>query len=70
MGVKETVEADDLDKLIYMHQVLEETLRLYPIASAIAREAPENFDMCGYAIPKGSVILVSLIICSASQLHV
>lgn len=59
MHDKETVEPDDLDKLIYMHQVFEETLRLYPTASAIAREAPDNFNMCGYAIPKGSTILVS-----------
>ena len=61
MHNKKTVEPDDLDKLIYMHQVFEETLRLYPSASAVGREAPENFNMCGYAIPKGSIILVSSI---------
>lgn len=59
VGHKEVVEADDLDNLVYMHQVFEETLRLYPIAAATVREAPENLNLCGYPIPKGSMVLVS-----------
>jgi len=49
----------DLPKLRYTTQVLEESMRLYPPAWMIERQALEDDVICGYRVPKGSVIGIS-----------
>lgn len=49
---------DDVPKLVYTRQVLEEALRLYPPAWAILREPKKADRLGGYAIPAGSAIYV------------
>jgi cytochrome P450 len=39
--------------------VIRETLRLYPPAWAIGREALEDFELCGFRIPRGSQLWLS-----------
>jgi cytochrome P450 len=51
--------ADDVPRLSYARMVLAESMRLYPPAWAIGRRALEDFTVGGYAIPKGTVMLVS-----------
>jgi cytochrome P450 len=50
---------DDLARLPYTRAVLAESLRLYPPVYAIAREAVVAFEVGGYPIPPGTLILMS-----------
>ena len=50
--------------LLY-HQVIEETLRMYPPGPAIGRKIPTDMTLHGYKIPKGT--LVQVCVCIAIQ---
>jgi cytochrome P450 len=49
----------DLPRLPYCLQVFKETMRLYPPAFAILREALYDIEIDGYRVPKGHTVLVS-----------
>lgn len=49
--------------LIYTERVVKETLRLYPPAYALFREATEDAEIGGYRVPEGSKV-------SLPQIHV
>jgi len=49
----------DLPKLIYMGQVINEVLRLYPAAYLFAREAIEDDVIDGYPIPAKTLIFIT-----------
>jgi cytochrome P450 len=49
---------EDLPNLRYTQQVIEESMRLYPPAWIIGREAVEDDVIQGFRIPKGSSILL------------
>jgi len=49
----------DLPQLTYTRMVVQETLRLYPSAWAIARTAVKNDEIDGYRIPAKSLIVIS-----------
>ncbi len=49
----------DLPKLVYMQQVLNEVLRLYPAAYLFAREAVVDDVLDGYPIPANTLIFIS-----------
>jgi cytochrome P450 len=44
----------DLDALTYTEQVIQETLRLYPPAFIVFREAREDVELGGYRVPEGT----------------
>ena len=48
VGDKTTVEADDLDKLTYLTQVFEESMRLYPPASPQKAAPSGGMTLRGY----------------------
>jgi cytochrome P450 len=50
---------EDLARLPYCLQVFKETLRLYPLAASIVREALHDLEIDGYLVPKGSTVMVS-----------
>lgn len=52
-------EFDDLPDLRYTEMVLAEAMRLYPPAWAIGRKAIAPFELGGYKIPKGAILIVS-----------
>ncbi len=49
---------DDLDALPYTRWCFEEAMRLYPPAFTIARRAETNAEIGGYAVPKGSEVIL------------
>ena len=49
---------DDLARLPYARQVLAETMRLYPPAWVIGRQAGRDLDLDGVAIAQGSTVLL------------
>jgi cytochrome P450 len=51
--------AQDLPRLRYMQQVLDETLRLYPSVFMLARQPVGDQELGGYTIRAGSVVFVS-----------
>lgn len=53
-----TPRAEDVPQLRYARMVIDETLRLYPPAHTLSREAIAPDDVCGHRIPVGSVIYV------------
>jgi cytochrome P450 len=54
-----TVSAMDLPRLKYVEQVVSETLRLYPSAWVIGREATRDTQLGGQLVRKGTTVLCS-----------
>ncbi len=50
----------DLPKMPYLEMVVKESMRLYPPAWTVSREAQADFEVGGYTIPKGSIIMMSM----------
>jgi cytochrome P450 len=49
----------DLPALVWTESVVKESMRLYPPAWATGRIAAADFELGGYTIPKGSMVIVS-----------
>jgi len=49
---------DDISKLGYLRQVLDETMRLYPPLPVMLRSAAAEDTLCGERVPRGSVIAI------------
>ena len=47
----------DVDRLVYLRMVLAESMRLYPPAWAVGRQAIEDVEITGHLLPKDSVVL-------------
>lgn len=58
--VDEPVTKEHITKLSLMDLVIKETMRLYPPAPYIGREATEDFPLYDGIIPKGTQIILSL----------
>lgn len=47
---------NDLSKLVYTEMIAKESMRLYPPAYAVGREALEETEIGGFRVPKGSQV--------------
>lgn len=56
--VQAPVEYQELMQMEYLDSVINESLRLYPIAARLERVAKTSVDINGLVIPKGMVIMV------------
>jgi cytochrome P450 len=52
-------DSEDLSKLIYTRMVIDESLRLYPPAHIITREAMAEDFLAGRRVPKGTNVLIA-----------
>jgi len=53
-------EWQDLERLTYLHQILNESMRLYPPVYTLGRECIEDDELDGYSIRSGTVLLLSV----------
>nr|XP_033504800.1 cholesterol 24-hydroxylase-like [Epinephelus lanceolatus] len=53
IGMKQDISYDDLGKLVYLSQVLKETLRIYPTAPGTTRDLFKDIVIDGILIPVG-----------------
>ncbi|GIY08401.1 probable cytochrome P450 4d20 [Caerostris extrusa] len=51
----------DLSELKYLDCVVKECFRIYPPVPIIARKVPEEITICGYTIPKRTIVIVNCI---------
>jgi cytochrome P450 len=51
---------DDLPKLVFTRKVLDEAMRLYPPAYALARTVAEPFLLDGYLLPKNARVVIPI----------
>ena len=59
LGDRKEVTRDDLDKLKYTEQMIQEVLRMYPSVGWMNRESPKGgVTLCGYYIPEGTTIFL------------
>ncbi|WP_185806988.1 cytochrome P450 [Bacillus sp. HMF5848] len=56
---KQQLSFDSVKSLPYTKQIFQETLRLYPPAWMILREAKEDVDISGHTFKKGAAFLIS-----------
>ena len=57
LGSKEYVEFEDLGKLKYLGQVLQESLREYPVVGGPSRVLEKELTVGGYRLPKGNMVI-------------
>ncbi len=53
-------EWEDLERLTYLHQIISESMRLYPPVYTLGRECIEDDELDGYSIRSGTVLLLSV----------
>jgi cytochrome P450 len=51
--------AEDLPRLRYVEMVFAESMRLYPPAWILGRRALEDYEVGGYLIPRGALVILS-----------
>jgi cytochrome P450 len=64
-----TITIDDVPRLEYTQKILTESMRLYPPAWALGRQAIDDYKVGGYTIPKGSIILMSQYVMHRNPLY-
>uniref|UniRef100_A0A671V761 Cholesterol 24-hydroxylase n=1 Tax=Sparus aurata TaxID=8175 RepID=A0A671V761_SPAAU len=63
IGMKQEISYDDLGQLIYLSQVLKETLRIYPTAPGTSRELRQDIVVDGIHVPAGAIGIFSSYTC-------
>ena len=66
---KTDISFDDIQKLEYTSKVLTESMRLYPPAWALGRQAINDCKIGKYIIPSGSIILMSQYVMHRNPLY-
>nr|XP_046228441.1 cholesterol 24-hydroxylase-like [Scatophagus argus] len=59
IGMKQDISYDDLGQLVYLSQVLKETLRIFPTAPGTSRTLLEDMVIDGIHIPRGAISFFS-----------
>ncbi|XP_063233543.1 cytochrome P450 4C1-like [Bacillus rossius redtenbacheri] len=52
-----SVTANDLKEMVYLEQVINETMRLYPVVPLVARRADEDVRVNSYTFPAGTIFV-------------
>ncbi|XP_020585547.1 cytochrome P450 81E8-like [Phalaenopsis equestris] len=60
VGHDHLLDESDLTKLPYLHCIINETLRLYPVGPLLPHIARENCKVGGYDVDRGTMLLVNV----------
>ena len=60
IGHDRLVDESDLNKLPYLHCIIKETMRMYPVGALIPHESSEECMVSGFRVPRGTMLLVNL----------
>ncbi|KAJ4803595.1 Cytochrome P450 [Rhynchospora pubera] len=61
VGNQRLIKESDINHLPYLHCIISETLRLYPVGPLlIPHESREEISLEGYEIPKGTMLLANI----------
>lgn len=55
-----TATAEDVPRLPFIRQVIDETLRLYPPAAFLSRTAQKNDELCGREVRRGDTVILPI----------
>ncbi|CAG9810053.1 unnamed protein product [Chironomus riparius] len=55
-----TFDNDFLQRFTYLDLIVKETIRLFPAGPIVARETSDEIDICGYKIPKKTIMVMSI----------
>ncbi|XP_063228515.1 cytochrome P450 4g15-like [Bacillus rossius redtenbacheri] len=50
----------DLQQMVYLEQVINETMRLYPVAALMARRVDEDVSVNSYTLPAGTIVVIPI----------
>ncbi|XP_063235051.1 cytochrome P450 4C1-like [Bacillus rossius redtenbacheri] len=54
------VTTRDLQQMVYLEQVINETMRLYPILPIMARRVDEDVSVNSYTLPAGTIVIIPI----------
>ncbi|GMJ03603.1 cytochrome P450, family 82, subfamily C, polypeptide 4 [Hibiscus trionum] len=60
VGKQRQVEESDITNLVYLQAIIKETMRLYPAAPLVSRQAMEDCTIAGFHVPSGTQLFVNL----------
>ncbi|XP_063239800.1 cytochrome P450 4c3-like [Bacillus rossius redtenbacheri] len=60
--IDRTVTYEDLKQMVYLEQVINETMRLYPPAPLTGREVTEEIKLTKYTLPAGTYIAIPVLL--------
>ncbi|XP_059283178.1 geraniol 8-hydroxylase-like [Lycium ferocissimum] len=60
IGKGKVIEEKDISVLPYLQCIVKETMRLHPPGPFFLRNAKQDVEVCGYFVPKGSLVVVNV----------
>jgi cytochrome P450 len=60
LGRRQPGERYEIEKLPYVAQVIDESMRLYPPAHTVVRRASTDTELLGYPLPAGRIVAVNI----------
>ncbi|PIA33011.1 hypothetical protein AQUCO_04200036v1 [Aquilegia coerulea] len=60
VGNERFLEESDLPNLLYLNNIINETLRLYPIGPVVVHESSEDCTVGGFHVPSNTMLLMNL----------
>ncbi|KAJ8889698.1 hypothetical protein PR048_009199 [Dryococelus australis] len=67
--VERPTTPEDLKQMVYLEQVINETMRLYPPAPIVGRSLDQEVVVSGYTLPAGATVVVPIYLVHRDPVH-